>query len=830
MGILLGEVGKFEGLGRKIDAQLLGTKSNKSDLKVLYDGNAQNTETENKQINEKLIQIPMQIDVYLGQDITIKDKYRILIDKSAEFYVKMMSVMVIDNNRNECGFFVIQSVKEKDEILYYLTAKSSMLTFNDVNNSSFKLVFNYNNNVCEKDIKINIHEVQKTDAFLCIDFGTSNTTAGCWLNSDYISNLCNSAINNNNVKLEQENIVTFNTDENTNDFVSIIPTMVYVEDCSDKENIKYIFGYSAFNKLKEENYCPSASCFMEIKRWVTDCENTVKINDSNGNIAEVLKRDIIKECILYIIKEAEQQFKCKFCNVHISAPIKLKSKFLVVFKNILEECGYVLETENAIDEGIAVLYDIIDNEIKNLDNDINKKALVIDCGGGTSDLASCEYDISKDDDVVDLRIKTEYINGDFNFGGNNLTYRIMQYMKVVYAHYYTNEEAKNGKRLSIEDVIDMNIDKIISHIENNGQADTDEKTALRYKSVYEKLEQEYEKYEAVIPTKFRNYETEAGDIYERVKNNFYFMWNLADKMKKQFYQFNTISRYTICSEESDKDTDLYVNPVPNWRISVYKNGNLNYETYPDIMFNAKEISWLMQGDIYYLIHKFLNKLYNDGTLNKYNTIKLSGQSANIDIFKNSLKEFLPGKKIRINHSTNEKPENLKLICIKGAIKYLHSLHCSDMEVCLENETENIPVDVYVKSDNQNKLVINRSKGWTQKPEYKRITSNATEIEMYLSTPDEKDDKLCRFYCKDIEYCNIKVNEIEKLTNGLVNQEYLDVLKEGRTYAIIYVNKNDWGFNVLPLKISNEGEYLTGKVEFYSFETDVFQKTFFDGNC
>ena len=54
----------------------------------------------------------------------------------------------------------------------------------------------------------------------------------------------------------------------------------------------------------------------------------------------------------------------------------------------------------------------------------------MDCGGGTTELASCEYRYKKTDIGMELELDTCFENGNSNFGGNNITYRIMQLLKI----------------------------------------------------------------------------------------------------------------------------------------------------------------------------------------------------------------------------------------------------------------------------------------------------------------------------------------------------------------------------------------------------------------
>ncbi len=787
-------------------------------------------------VSNSVIDVPRQIDIYKNLDITPKDKYIVSINGNSSAY-DLSEVRLINSEEKLCTMRLVPSSVNGE---YFLTALSRNLNkFTNSKNIRYKLAFklrgdcNFN---IERNISVNVHETETTDAFLCIDFGTSNSSAGVFLSHDYISNLCNSAVTNGTVKPGDENIVCYDMNGNGEKFADIVPTIVSCINCHDAGNIVYKFGYDAYNDLKKNNYCPTGSVFMEIKRWVTDCDKTVRMLDPDGNIVELKRRDIIREYLLYLIGEAQQQFKCFFKNLHISAPVKLKNEYLKVFSELLPKEKYHLELDKAIDEGAAVLYSQISEDIRQVKNDnsksIEKKALIIDCGGGTSDLSSCRYHIGFDDDIIDVEMDTSYINGDFNFGGNNLTYRIMQYMKVVYAHFYTTAtRRKKDRRLLIESLLKENVTNIISKIES---ADSDAMAAQAYKDIYAKLEEEYDKAEAVIPTKFSLYETDVEEKYNSIRNNFYFLWNMADQMKKKFYQYDTISRYTINKDDSDKDSDLYINPIPMWKLTVCVNGEFRKESYPEIVFNAKEIGWLMTGDIYYLVHRFLHGLYDTGELNEFQSIKLSGQSTNIDTFKNGLKEFLPGKKLSINPDPTENPFELKLICLKGMLRYIYALHSSDIDVRFNNSITNIPFDVVIpgeKSVGKERIMIYSSGGWNQPPQKIRVVPSGMYKNLYFRSAEgtvmEKPLRF-EFASADVSMKEMPIKEIEKTTDGHIDQNCLDELNSEKYYLLTYANEKLWGFNILMIFVDKNGRYLVSDPVFYSFQTEINQHTFFDG--
>lgn len=785
-----------------------------------------------------VLKVPNKMDLFVGLDITEKDKLFLKIVGGDTFH---RTVLFVNGEDNAIGFFNIETYIENGEKKHYLVAKAQNIDFSNHRSTKYYFVFCKSNvtYLHKVPIEVEYHNTEMTNTHLCIDFGTSNTTVGCFLDEHYVDDISNLAIINKNVVLNSENVTSFidierkkSKDEfDSISYKNIVPTVVYVSDCSNPEEVKYAIGYEATKKMKDDNYCPKASCFMEIKRWTSNLDVYEDIQDQKGNKATVSRREIIAAYLKYVIHEAENQFKCHFKNVHISAPVKLKDKVLDYYEEILADFGYVLEKENAIDEGIAVLYSIINNQIKdgNYENGEKEKALIIDCGGGTSDLASCEYTIDKDEDgIINLDINTEYMNGDINFGGNNLTYRIMQYMKVAYANVLRKEERPN-----IDELINIDTNAIFSFIEGELENDEDAKVKERYEEVYKGINEAYAAAESIIPTRYSEYENQTKEIYDKVKNNFYFLWKLAEEMKKEFYRSTSISRYTFIKDDDKmKDVDLHVNRIEHWRLSmVTENGALKEQPYPNITFTAKEIDKLLRADIYYLIRKFLNDLYMQKTLDTYSQIKLSGQSSKISIFMESLKEFLPGKKIksgRINSKGNDAVE-LKLLCLKGAIMYLHALEMSNIEVSLRNETKNIPISVYIRTQNdEDKEMIKQGNDWNQRANRGRITTAGKVVYMYMRNADKEICEPYKYICENIKYTETKFEDIKKISGGRIKQADIDNLPENKKYFFVFLNKDRWGFNIVPIYRDGKGKLYKGKEDFCSFETDILQESFFDG--
>ncbi len=790
------------------------------------------------------VELPSKIEIYEDLDITVKDNVFVsFTDEAIKETGVNGEVFIINGNSRVIGFMELVYVEKEGKEGYYLTARKESIIFDEYNNAKFYLIFTgVDGKYYSTEVEMEMKKLEKTKTHLCIDFGTTNTTVGCYLSSNYVKNVSNIAKLNGTIELEKNNIVTFEDvyfDKGKKlkkiTYKKLFPTQVYTKDVLvDEKNATFEFGYDAARRIKEDNYCPKATCFMEIKRWVQNLDKTEIVQDIDGDVIEFSRKEILIKFLLHVIKEAENQFKCKFEYLHISTPVKMKKQMLNILHAILEPYGYIVETDRAIDEGICVLYNIIDKKMNNLDSEgeDSGKALIIDCGGGTSDLASCTYKIEKEEGISDLKINTEYMNGDVNFGGNNLTFRIMQFMKIVYATHLST-----GRRIDIDELIPVDNNSIFMQIEGDN-LETDEEVQNRYKELYNKVETEYAASEGIIPTRFKEYENQSVTEREKVKNNFYFLWNLAEEMKKAFYKNTSVSRYSF-NNDNIEDVDLKVKKIENWPLSV-RNADgvlVVQKDYKNIIFNAKEIDKLLRGDIYYMIRKFLNKLYEENLLTTYKQTRLSGQSTKIGIFIDSLKEFLPGKVIRYGgefkgkagNNAGSNSEELKLLCVEGAIRYMRSIEKGEIQPIVMDDVQSIPYSVDALMDNSAaKCMIKAKEGWEQKAGRRRITPMMHECEFLIKSEDGSTQKKYEYQFRKENYTATDPEELSAYTNGHITQEESDSIDAGKHYVFFYPNKEKYGFDILTVCRKEDGTLCKGNYCFGSFDMDDMQETFFDG--
>ena len=67
----------------------------------------------------------------------------------------------------------------------------------------------------------------------------------------------------------------------------------------------------------------------------------------------------------------------------------------------------------------------------------------------------------------------------------------------------------------------------------------------------------------------------------------------------------------------------------------------------------------------------MGKMYEDGVLEDYSLIKLTGQSCKIDLFREALKEFVPGRTIQFWTKRRRFAQGIELKdLVDGAVNYL----------------------------------------------------------------------------------------------------------------------------------------------------------------
>ena len=79
----------------------------------------------------------------------------------------------------------------------------------------------------------------------------------------------------------------------------------------------------------------------------------------NGHKYQIARKEMLKAFLEYLINLGMQQFKVKFKNIQLLAPIRQKEKFETLFKELLPE----YQVDCTLDEGMAVLFHSINSLI-----------------------------------------------------------------------------------------------------------------------------------------------------------------------------------------------------------------------------------------------------------------------------------------------------------------------------------------------------------------------------------------------------------------------------------------------------------------------------------
>ena len=807
--------------------------------------------------HENKIRVPHKIILYKELDLMREDNYKIEIPEN----VSSANVFLINANNYLCGIFHLEKdLKSRNK--YFLISKKEFFRVETLRNNKFSFLF-----FKENDLKF-IHEfynwkedepyplypyqmdyykveienfvvknLETTNTPLCIDFGTVNTALGAYLDRNYVRDLPTNDILNGNVVIDAINYVKF--DDGERHYREIFPTLVYVEDCSDSNNIKYSFGYDVVRKLEKNDYIVNGSIFYSLKRWVHENNKLEKINDEFGNILYVKRKEIIKAYLKYVVNRAEYMFKCKFKKIHASSPVKLKEQFLTMFQEIFmvenkinkssgnevdkqnkisyeKNYEYEIIRENAMDEAIAVLYNTIEIQIRKGRYKENEEysALIIDCGGGTTDLAACKYVINKDRISYYLDIRTSFENGDENFGGNDLTYRIMQFLKIVLGAKYSENRV-----VSVNDLIKYDNDMIYKVIDDSG-----------VDKIFENMNLEYEKYEKIIPTKYSQFENKMSEEYQKIRNNFYMLWEAAENLKKEFFTSDGRLRTRFDAPRNyEKRNDIHITQLKSWKIHTYENEIFNTVTdYPRHIFTIKEIEKIVKADIYGMLRKFLNTYYKEGLLFEYSLIKLSGQSTKISTFQEVLKEFVPGKMIEYKELSHRDDYELKLNCLDGAIKYLDYKRFGHIDVEIVNEVPLVPYSVWVeKYDGKKVEMIQTSRKADILVGQIDKKSSAEELKIYVYNA-EGELKKEMIYKNEDDYEEMDAQEILPEFVNIISQNDTDTIQNDTVRFFIYTDLNNWGFFVVPIQRKSDQLYL-GRKQYFPYEDNLSENSYFDGN-
>ncbi len=646
---------------------------------------------------------------------------------------------------------------------------------------------------------------------MAMDFGTSNTTAGVYLDNLYFEK---AGIRDGEHGLIENGINHALFYDSSADWeeTTLFPSVVGVLSV-DTENTEFLFGYDAV-RLAGSSYIDEGFCvFYDIKRWIGDYEKQEEITDRQGRRGFVQRKEILKAFFEHAIKEVKDQFKCEITGVHISCPVKQKKRFQKLFAEILPD--YAVEEQNMIDEGVSVLYNTISEMVREgtVEQGQRYKALIIDCGGGTTDLSSCHFEVWDKRVSYQIEIESSYENGNTDFGGNNLTYRIMQIIKIAIVNRLYPEKLVAEKAILAE--YDMDV---FRYVDRHGTGE-----------LYQRLEKNYREAENYLPTRFKEYENRSRYDYYKVKNNFYFLFQIAEEIKKEFYNHVGTLRISLSSMPVQESVTTWIS-ADKWKLSVYISDRLEtIKDFPTVSFSIYEMELLLKADIYGLLHQFMERLYEEESLEEYSMIKLTGQSCKIDIFRDALKEFVSGKTIQFKKRSGDlsKDFELKMTCVDGALLYLKDKKYGFADIAIHAQEPALPYRITGYTHNGEEVVLIHSlKRDSRSGMISRNMEDLT-LKLYLKDMEGEDRYQYTCYSSLNDFKNVEYEDIQSKYGNHILQEDTDDIVEKEVKFFVWSKPEDWAFSVVPVYRKDDGLYL-GKEEEYYFENDSWVQNFFDG--
>ena len=699
---------------------------------------------------------------------------------------------------------------------------------------------------CLQLLNFQVNEPDILKMPVAIDFGTSSTTAG----------VLDFSVKSNLAKFNAEKIRHAIFYDNDDHEVNLIPTIIGVKSLENPDKPEYVFGYDAINlsKYMDEGY----TIFYDVKRWIADYDREEELTDNFGRRTFVSRKKILREFFIYIIYSLEDYIKGRVRSVHISGPVKQKGTFQRMFQEILSD--YAVEKSEMIDESVAVLYNTISEfiESKTIRNRQKYSALVIDCGGGTTDISSCNFSVDDNRVAYSIDIETGYENGSTDFGGNNLTYRILQALKLKIVETLCNQYLNRspivkarrdfyGEKDSFDQKTFMKASAIptlknllknfslgvFRYIDEHGVA-----------AVYKDFEAAYMQAEEILPTRYKDWETRNRNDYFRVRNNYYFLFTLAEQIKQNFFQNYGILRVLLTVEgnryKPDRnwefnqqyenfDEDTIKIPLDKWKLTLKNSNGLTLIKYlPDISFSVFEVEPLLDPDIYNIIRQLLDPIYESGEIEDYSIIKLSGQSCKIELFRTALKEFVPGKLIKSKQKIDSLADKneLKMSCIDGALKYLRDKKFGYADIKIKNRRPHLPYILTGFTHNGAEISLIDD---AQKKDRGVLSRNIEDLTLtvYLKDNDKNFRQEIIYECMLDEFQKMRQEEIEKIFGENIPQDETDTIVNGEVKFFVRAEPLDWGFVIIPVYREDESLFV-GKEKFFNFESDNWIKNFFDG--
>lgn len=766
------------------------------------------------------LRISGKISIYEGAALNFLDDYKI------EYEEKFLNTnaLIVSGDKKVCAIFNVVAMGDKKDSLYLVKDASLSGIVTDIKDYSLYLMeresskFIYRIYMGEERKDLTKYRVYKIPIMdfeilplielhmpIALDLGSTNTTVAMYADSSYYRQI---HVKQRGIKENTICHTLFLESVGGENFIEkMIPTVVAVTDVNE-DGIDYVFGRRALWFANLSYTDKGFSVFYDIKRWAGDFERKEELTDAKGRYRYVQRIEIIAKYLKYVLDITRDNFKCRIKEVYITVPVKQKHVYEQMLGLLSKMLSISLKV--TLDESTAVLYSFISKmrEKNRLKDGESYKALIMDCGGGTTDLSACKFKVHAKGDIQTYTMENSYKNGNTDFGGNNITYKIMQLLKLR----IVSKLLDTDKDLSLEVINELPTDPY-RYIDEEG-----------VESFYKGLQEAYEKAEEILPTAFKRFETYGKEGYYRVRNNYFFLFTLADEIKQELFSGNDIV-IEVPEEKKGKSGILRLE-ADRYKLSVFKGEKLEVlEGMPKISFNRYEVEKLIAGEIYAVMKVFMERLYKNGELYNFDMIRLTGQSCKIGLFRDALKEFVPGNMMQSGGSV--KKEELKLACVDGLMRYLYDKRTGYAGFDIREEEALIPYKIKALSYSGRQEVL--IDGFESNKMTGSLLRSLEDIllRMYLYDASESVRFEYLFHFKKDEARETDRMELAGRYSGYIKQEDTDDIQNGELKIFAFVDYKKWGFQIVPVYRLKDTLYA-GEGQEYKFETDEWICDFFDG--
>ena len=669
-----------------------------------------------------------------------------------------------------------ENISEKEmneplEMLYFGRNESEVL--NQVSEDTLRIYPASIGMVRVKFREIQVEELEESNSPLIIELGATNTTVGSFDPSGEVQ-LVGSPM---------------------------IPSVIgFREDGQSIEDL--IYGEDALRLLEKNCEDRKISVFFNIRRWLDHPEVMERVTGGFGQDIIIKREEMLQGFLQYVIDQAMQQLKNRFSTISILTPYKHQQRYAKLFQKILS--GYNVKVE--LNEGFAVMFQSIEKVIKQKKYQINNwyPMLLLDCGGDTTKLQSAQFCIKDLGYTYEIHMKNAYENETTEFSGNSLTIRILQLLKVKLFYALNNQEYH---------LPDDRLGECYRNVDKNG-----------IKAVYAQLEREYERAESMLPTQYASYESRFPSEYNRVKNNFFYLFRLSEAIKEKFFSGNHLFSIECTTDKAKITTGQLF--LDRFSISLLSQGE--FHTLPNsISFTLSlyEVEAVLKPEIYQCMKLLIERKYRNREIFSYAFLRLTGQSCSMGLFLEALKEFMPGKMIQA--PSKKKTEEYKLSAIKGAAAYYAGRNSGYYDVSSEFMPSSVPYTVTACLHSGEEKVLIQSFSKTQKQGVISRYMEGNKIVFLLKDCKEQVLAQIPYSYEEQELQAVTYEEIRKDPDNHIDQNETDTIRNGECKFFVWASIEDWGFYCLPVLRKQEQLYQ-GKRVFFDFDDETWETNYFDG--